>query len=308
MSVAETLTKKLGGHMAESLGARSHGQNAPAVPAATSSKMLSCIVRQLDRVVEITVKDIMGDPDQPRKEFDQEALERLGRSMTRRQLQPIIVRWSDTDSKFVVVAGERRFRAAVLAGLPTIECKMEDGERTRDDILLDQLTENSLREDLKPSEKLAAYRRIIETKGFNGKDLAEYLGVSRATVSQVLALEDLAGDLMEKVDAGTLPSSLAYEVSRIEDEDARREIVDRYITEGLSRDEARETVKEKLGKPAGKSKLPVKAVTLTFKSAKKWLVTVTVHKKKVTDQEVLAELESVVAQLRAKLEPAEEAA
>ena len=205
MSVAETLTKKLGGHMAESLGARSNGQSVPAVTVAPSGKMLSCIVRQLESVVEINVKDIISDPDQPRKEFEQDALERLAESLTRRQLQPIIVRWNSDEEKFMIVAGERRYRAAVLAGLPTIECKMEDGERTRDDILLDQLTENCLREDLKPSEKLAAYQRLMESKGLNGKELAEFLGITGGTVSQVLALEALPADIMQKVDGGQVP-------------------------------------------------------------------------------------------------------
>jgi ParB family transcriptional regulator, chromosome partitioning protein len=305
-SVAESFTKQLGGRMAESLGARSNGQSMPAVVAAPSGKMLSCIVRQLETVVVVSVRDIIPDPEQPRKEFDQDALERLGRSITRRQLQPIIVRWNDGAGKFMVVAGERRYRAAMLAGLPTIECKMEDGERTRDDILLDQLTENCLREDLKPSEKLLAYRRIMQTKGYNGKELAEYLGVHPATVSQLLSLETLSDDIMAKVDDGQLPSSLAYEMTKLEDEEEQREIVNRVINEGLSRDEARDTVKQKLGKPTVKKK--PQAATLTFRSAKKWTVTVVAQKKKVTDQEVLAELESIIDQIRARLEPKEEAA
>ena len=98
--------------------------------------------------------------------------------------------------------------------------------------------------------------------------------------------------------------SVAYEIAKVADKDEQREIVDQVISEGLSREEARQTVQAKLGK----KKPPVKVVTLTFKSARKWIVTVTAQKKKVSDKEVLAELESIVAQLRAKLEPAEEAA
>jgi ParB family transcriptional regulator, chromosome partitioning protein len=185
---------------------------------------------------------------------------------------------------------------------------MDDGERTRDDIFVDQLTENCLREDLKPSEKLTAYQRLIASQGFKGKELAEFLGIAEGNVSQVLALESLPQDIMEKVDSGQVPRTLAYEISKVKDEEEQREIVQQVIEEGLSRDEARQTVKMRLGKAAGKKKPLPKPTTLTYKSAKKWLVTVTVQKKKVTEQEVLTELESVVAELRAKLEPAEEAA
>jgi len=91
------------------------------------------------------------DPEQPRLEFSEDAIERLAQSIHGKgQLSAIRVRWSEPIQKWVIIAGERRWRATKRAGLPTIDCYFHDGELAKSEALEQQLIENCLREDLKP--------------------------------------------------------------------------------------------------------------------------------------------------------------
>src|SRR4051812_28313956 len=116
----------------------------------------------------ISVDRITADPDQPRRDFDPEELERLAESMrTRGQLQPIRVRWDEGQGRYVVIMGERRWRAARMAGLAELACVVQEGELDPDDRLAVQLVENALRSDLKPIEQAHAYRALMEAKGWS---------------------------------------------------------------------------------------------------------------------------------------------
>src|SRR5262245_23845147 len=113
--------------------------------------------RRLDAGCMIRLDRIGPDPAQPRKEFDEESLARLADSMrSRGQLQPIRVRWDDSADRYTVVVGERRYRAALLAGMEAIACVVVAGSPTPEDLLEDQLVENALREDLRPIEQAQA--------------------------------------------------------------------------------------------------------------------------------------------------------
>ena len=100
--------------------------------------------KRLEAAAVIRLDRIVADPNQPRMEFDPESLARLATSLRERgQLQPIRVRWDDTASRYVVVVGERRWRAAQLAGLESLACVVVAGEPTAEDLLEDQLVENA---------------------------------------------------------------------------------------------------------------------------------------------------------------------
>ena len=104
----------------------------------------------------ISLERIERDPDQPREEFDEEGLARLARSLRERgQLQPIRVRWDEGRGVYVILAGERRWRAARMAGLAELQCVVHDGDLSSDDRLVLALVENALRDDLKPVEQAA---------------------------------------------------------------------------------------------------------------------------------------------------------
>src|SRR5262245_7495776 len=124
--------------------------------------------------VEIPVDRVQADPDQPREDFDEESLHRLADSLRQRgQLQPIRVRWDEDRQHYVILVGERRWRAAQMAGLPSLSCIIVEGDLGEAERLSIQLIENALREDLKPIEQAKAYRTLMEAHGWSGNQLAK---------------------------------------------------------------------------------------------------------------------------------------
>ena len=182
---------------------------------------------------------IIPDPDQPRKFFSEESLEQLAQSLkTTGQLQPIRVRWSKQHAKWVIISGERRYRAAFLAGFKTIACQFVDQALTESEIRQESLIENLLREDLRPIEAANGYRQLMELNGWTIQQVADALNISKGTVSKALALLKLPEDIQAQVEEGQIAPTAAYEVSRVEGEGAQRELARRVVDEGLKRDDA----------------------------------------------------------------------
>ena len=142
----------------------------------------------------------------------------------------------------MVVVGERRWRAALLAGLESLACVVAAGTPSDVEILEDQLVENALRQDLRPVEQARAYRRLMERLALTQQQLADKLQISQATVSQCLSLLDLAGPVQERVDAGELAPSAAYEVGKIADPAIQAEVAAAAVAGKLSRSEVAEVV------------------------------------------------------------------
>jgi ParB family chromosome partitioning protein len=227
---AETMREK----RAESLGRRP-SLVGPSIPGAQEKKFEGR--RKHADACKIALDRIMRDENQPRTEFDPDALDRLAASLKARgQLQPCRVRWSDDAAHYVLVVGERRWRAAMLAGLETLDCIVVDGEMSAEDLLEDQLVENALREDLKPVEQARSYRALMTARGMTHRDLAERLNVAHTTVTRALGLLDLPESVQVQVDTGELSPSTAYAIaSNLDDEDAQREVAERVVSENLSR-------------------------------------------------------------------------
>jgi len=142
---------------------------------------------------------------QCREYFDEPGLRLLGQCMLDDgQIQPILVRWDNVHKKYVIVAGERRYRASIIAGLEYLYCIVQDGELDEAEILFKQIVENEHRESLKPSEKAKSFALAVQLKGFSGKQLAERLSISTSNVSRALGFLDLPADLQDKVDAGEI--------------------------------------------------------------------------------------------------------
>ena len=121
--------------------------------------------RPLDGFGCLDIDQVIPDPEQPRTDFPPESLAHLAESIRDKgQLAPIRVRWSDELGKWVIIAGERRWRATKLAGLPTIECYFHAGELSRAETLEQQLIENLLREDLKPLEEAKAFASLMRSQ------------------------------------------------------------------------------------------------------------------------------------------------
>jgi ParB family chromosome partitioning protein len=240
MSHAEAMREK----RAESLGRNPRAFEAVGLPGADEKKFEGR--RKHPGAYRIALDRIHPDQNQPRTEFDEAALERLAASLKARgQLQPIRVRWDEGRGSYVIVVGERRWRAATMAGLDALDCIVVDGEATPDDLLEDQLVENALREDLKPVEQARSYRALMDARGYTHRDLAERLNVAHTTVTRALGLLDLPEIVQARVDADEIKPSTAYAIaSGIDDPDAQIEVADRVASEGLSRGEANEVIRQ----------------------------------------------------------------
>jgi ParB family chromosome partitioning protein len=202
-------------------------------------------ITRSNSAAEIPLEKIVPDPDQPREEFDPEALQRLAESLkTRGQLQPIRVRWVESAERYMIVCGERRWRAAELAGLPTMSCVIADGPVSPSELLALQLVENLLREDLRPLEQAKGFKALMDANGWSGNQLAKSLGVAQPSVVRALALLELPDAIQDQVEGGTLAPATAYELSKVEDPEAQRDLAERVVTEGLNRAEVVEAVRE----------------------------------------------------------------
>jgi ParB/RepB/Spo0J family partition protein len=184
-----------------------------------------------------------------REEFDQVALRRLGESMRKfGQQQPIVVAPDPSDpGLFLVVAGERRWRAARLVGIEDLECKVlaafpEDPA----ELATYQLIENCVREDLRPIEQAYAFQRLMEHRDWTGSHLAAELHLSDAHVSRTLALLRLPDDLAEKVNRGELVPGIAREVSRLDSAESMRAMVQVARDESLTSEQVRDRVTSQL--------------------------------------------------------------
>jgi ParB family chromosome partitioning protein len=302
MSRAEKLAERLAGNMNESLGVRLvaaevEGVSARVIPAVSPEDG-----RTRDRLAgHMEVERIIPDPDQPRKYFSDESIAQLAESLKKTgQLQPIRVRWSAEHGKWVIISGERRYRAAVLAGLKTVSCLFSDRPLTESEIRQESLIENLLREDLRPIEAASGYRQLMELNGWTVLQVAEALNVSKGTVSKALSLLKLPEDIQSQVEEGTISASSGYEVSRLKDEGAQRELATRIVTEGLKRDEAGEAV-GKTARPKAKAaeKRPTTTKVMNVAGAR---LSITWQKKVVRTRDIIEVLEAALAEVRGDVE------
>jgi ParB family chromosome partitioning protein len=194
---------------------------------------------------EIDVDRIEPDPRQPRTDFDADALARLASSLTTHGLiQPITVRRDKDPDRYLIVCGERRWRAAVLAGRSTISAVILDGDPGASRVLELQLLENALREDLSPLDQARAFQSLMDGNGWSLSRLAEILHLHRSTVGRALALLELSAPLRDQVEAGALAPSAALEIGRLDDPDQQRDLASRAVTQGLSRRQVKEATKK----------------------------------------------------------------
>ena len=174
----------------------------------------------LPRIVEIDLDRLTPNPDQPRKWFDDVALQELAASIDRHGLiQPIIVKEAEGDT-FILVAGERRYRAHKLLGRATIAALITQGNP--DEIAL---IENLQREDLNPIEAAEALAIMMERHHYNQEDLGRTIGKNRVTVNELLRLNTLPQKIREECrTSDTLRKSVLIELARLDDESAQLQL------------------------------------------------------------------------------------
>ena len=184
------------------------------------------------RYVEVAVTAITPNPRQPRRSFDEESLDELADSI--RQvglLQPVVVR-AVGPSRYELVMGERRWRAAQRAGLTEIGAIVKQTQD--DDLLRDVLIENLHRQQLDPLEEAAAYQQLLDDFGATHEELARKIGRSRPHISNTLRLLNLPAAVQKRVAAGVLSAGHARALLSVEDPDAQDRLAARIVAEGLS--------------------------------------------------------------------------
>lgn len=158
-------------------------------------------VHKEDQVQQIAMAKILMNPFQPRKRFDEEAIEELAQSIREHGIiQPIIVR--QNGKKYEIVAGERRYRAAKQAGLLDVPVIVKDFNEQQ--MMEVAILENLQREDLTPIEEAEAYNSLIVNLNFTQEDLAKRLGKSRPHIANLIRLLQLPEDIRELVNEGQL--------------------------------------------------------------------------------------------------------
>jgi ParB family chromosome partitioning protein len=174
---------------------------------------------------------IEPNPRQPRDAFDQRSLAELAQSLqTVGLLQPIVVR--EVDDRYQIIAGERRYRAAQLAGFREIRALVRHTDD--DQVLTEALVENIHRVDLNALEEAAAYQQLLDDFGFTHEQLAARLGKSRSTITNTLRLLSLGADLQRQVASGALSPGHARALLAVDDPDMQREVAQRIVADGLS--------------------------------------------------------------------------
>ena len=245
MKRTEKLTAALGETMRDSVGVHvGPDQRAGESSPTTTLTDRFAGLQRIKGAVQIPLDRLTPDPNQPREEFDPDALQRLAGSLkSRGQVQAIRVRWDESTGKWIIVSGERRWRAAQLAGLPTLNCVEAPATLSPDEILEDQIVENCLREDLRPVEQARAFETLMNRKGLNQKQLADYLHLTAASVTRSLAMLRLPEGIQEKIDEGELTPTVAYELTKVADPVERDRLANeaiagratRQVVEGTSR-------------------------------------------------------------------------
>lgn len=148
--------------------------------------------------VDLDINDIKPNPNQPRKYFDDTKLRELSDSIKHSGLlQPIIVSQKNEDGKYIIVAGERRYRASKLAGLNKIKSIILD--INEQEILKNAILENVQREDLNPVEEANGYKKIIDTFNYTHEQLAKEIGKSRAHITNLLRILTLPDEVLSAV-------------------------------------------------------------------------------------------------------------
>lgn len=241
MSKLDELRRSAGQNVRDSTGA---DRAAPAGVDAGGPPARWRGVTRLRDAASIPVGMITGDPDQPRTEFDPDALERLADSLRLRgQLQPIRVRWDEDRGLYVILVGERRWRAAKLAGLPELLCVVVEKEIAPEERLMIQLVENALREDLRPVEQARAYKALMEARGWSGNQLSKELHIGQASVVRAMSLLELPAPVQDQVDAGALAATVAHEIARLPGPEAQEEVARVVVDQKLTRGEVEDLVK-----------------------------------------------------------------
>jgi len=183
------------------------------------------------KVVDLKLNDVLPNRFQPRIKFDEESINELAESIKKYGvIQPIVVR--QVGEKYEIIAGERRYKASVIAGketIPAIIYDLNDNESVEIALL-----ENVQREDLTPIEKAISYKKILDMGYINQEDLAQKIGKSQSSIANTLRLLNLAEEVQEALLNTKISERHARSLLKIKDENKQVEMLNRIINERLT--------------------------------------------------------------------------
>ena len=208
-----------------------------------------------EKVRQIEIANLHPNPDQPRKDFNEERLAELAESIkTFGVMQPLLVMAEPDGETYKIVAGERRFRAAMLAGLAHVPCIVR--QLTPSQLAEISLIENIQREDLNAIEEAEAYRTLMDTFGYTQEKLALRLGKSRSHVANTLRLLQLSPQERKLVLEGRISPGHARTLLSVEGSRLRARLLEMILKEELSVRQAEAAVKKLLGRETKSSQPP----------------------------------------------------
>jgi len=204
-------------------------------------------------LLEVPVNAVAPNPKQPRTRWDDQEIQALAASIREVGiLQPIVVRKSG--ERYELVAGERRLRAAKVAGLATVPVVLRDTDDA--DLLREALIENIHREDLGPIELAEAFRQLLEELGLKQEELADRVGVSRSHIANTIRLLQLPIDAQQLLTDGRIQAGHARALLSLGDVEAVNALALRVAAEDLSVRETEELVRRYVDGPSGRDEKP----------------------------------------------------
>ena len=205
-------------------------------------------------VQEIPVGDLDPNPDQPRKTFSEESIGQLADSIREQGvLQPLLVAPSG-GGRYMIIAGERRFRAGRMAGLETLPCIVKDIDVIRQREVA--LIENLQREDLNPIEAARGIKALMDQCGYTQEKIGERLGKSRPAVANMLRLLQLPDEVTEMVKDGLLSAGHARVLAGIPEKEEQLRLARKAVDEGLNVRQIEQLAKSSAGKAQKKKTVP----------------------------------------------------
>jgi ParB family chromosome partitioning protein len=239
----------------------------------------------------IPIEKVRPNPDQPRKALGD--LRELTDSIRQKGvLEPLLVRYVPREDAYYIISGERRFHASRAAGLREVPCieKIADDAETLELALI----ENLQRKDLTPFEEADGLHRLAEQFDYTHEDISKKIGRARSSVTETLSIRGIPDPIRTLcVDKGILTKSLLLQVARQPNEKKMREMVQRIVQGGLTRDEARRVRKEEsAGEPRPQPFL------FDFRPAdESFRLRIQFRKSHVSREELMAALRAVLTEL-----------
>lgn len=184
-----------------------------------------------DEIINVKLSELRSNPYQPRKIFDEQALNDLANSIKEHGVfQPIIIKKSIKG--YEIIAGERRVKASEIAGLTEIPAIVRDFNDTQ--MMEIALLENLQRENLTAIEEANAYKKLIETLSLTQEELAKRLGKSRSHITNMIGLLTLPNSIQEEINNKKITMGHARVLSKLEDEKQQQQLVKMIIEDGIS--------------------------------------------------------------------------